>query len=35
MDALILFFAVSSALALAFLLWLYSKPGKKWLQEIH
>ena len=34
MDSLTFLFTTVSVIGLMFLLWLYTKPGKKWLKEL-
>lgn len=34
MDTLTAFFIVGSIIAGIFLIWLYTKPGKKWLEDL-
>lgn len=34
MNGLVLFFMVGCVVAGAFLAWLYTKPGKKWLKDL-
>lgn len=35
MDSLTFLFTTVSVIGLMFLLWLYTKPGKKWLKELY
>lgn len=35
MEAVAFGFALAQTIALGILIWLYSKPGKKWLQQMH
>lgn len=35
MEALAFVFGLALAMALSFLIWLYSKPGKNWLESMH
>ncbi len=34
MDSFTLFYVIVGAAALCFLLWTYTKPGKKWLKDL-
>lgn len=34
MDTLTAFFTIGSVFGGVFLLWLYTKPGKKWLKNL-